>query len=272
MSTTRPDPGELFKDPRVAQAWRQSNGGIAKWTGLFGEVLLSRVRPIASGRVLDLACGAGYPTIELADRLGPGVEIVGVEASEPALQPAGDYGGDPPGVRFDVADVSTLPYADQSFDLVTCNLGIHLFPDHLAALRECRRVLRPGGEAIFTAPLAGTLDAFYQPFDAVVAERRLTDQVAGRNRPDREQFAAWFAEAGFTEVQVTADWRPFELPDATALIDRFPPLALSRQRLPEPDREAVWQEVVERIEAARAGGPIHTQVGIGCATASRPPA
>ena len=269
MSATPPQLGDVFKDPDLAQQWRQADGGIAKWTGLFGDVLLSRLGPIASGRVLDLACGAGYPTIELADRLGPGVQVIGVDAAEAALQAARDYAGDRPGLSFEVADVAALPYADGSFEAVTCNLGLHLFPDLAAALREAWRVLRPGGQAVFTAPLAGTLDAFYQPYDAVVEERGLADRVPRSRRPDPDQLVASFAAAGFPDVQVAADWRNFEFPEATALIDRFPPLAMSRRRLPEAIRDPVWEEVVARIEAARSGGPIRARVGIGCASAHR---
>ena len=270
MSATPPQMGDLFKDPELAQGWRQADGGIAKWTGLFGEVLLSRLRPIASGRILDLACGAGYPTIELADRLGPGVQVIGVDASEPALQAAREYAGDRPALSFEVADVAALPYADGSFQAVTCNLGLHLFPDPAAALGECWRVLQPGGQAVFTVPLAGTLDVFYQPYDAVIGERGLADRVPRSRRPDPDELAASFVGAGFSDVQVTGDWRDFEFPDATMLIDRFPPLAMSRRRIPEAVREVAWDEVVARIEAARAGGPIRTRVGIGCASARRP--
>jgi ubiquinone/menaquinone biosynthesis C-methylase UbiE len=270
VSATRPEMGDFFKDPELAQRWRQAEGGIAKWTGLFGDILLSRLRPVASGRVLDLACGAGYPTIELADRLGPGVQVIGVDASEPALQAARDYAGDRPGLSFDVADVAALPYAAGRFHAVTCNLGLHLFPDPAAALRESWRVLRPGGQAVFTVPLAGTLEVFFPTYDAVVEERGLADRVPRSRRPDPDELAASFAEAGFRDVQVTADWRDFEFPEATALIERFPPLAMSRGRLPEAVRDPVWEEVVARIEGARAGGPIRTRVGIGCASAHRP--
>ncbi|HEX2174108.1 MAG TPA: class I SAM-dependent methyltransferase, partial [Dehalococcoidia bacterium] len=239
---------DLFKDPQVARAWRQGDG-IANWTGLFGAVLLAQVAPINTGRALDLACGAGYPTIDLADRLGPGVEVVGVDTAEEALNVAREAAGDRPNVRFEVADASALPFPDATFALVTCNLGLHLFEDQSTALRECRRVLAPGGQTVFTIPLAGTLDEFWRHFEGVAADRDLLDRIPLATRADEATYVAAFQAAGFADLRPSARWLDFEFPEATALIGRFPPLQMARRRLPEDVREAVWEEVVARIEA-----------------------
>lgn len=260
---------DLFKDEQVAQNWRQGDG-IANWTALFGEVLLARFRPPESGRVLDLACGAGYPTVEIADRVGPEVEVIGVDTAEAALKVGRETAGDRPNVRFEVADAGALPFPDGSFAVVTVNLGLHLFPDPHTALRECRRVLVPGGRTIQTVPLDGTLSAFWQQFEAVTEERGLSDQVPRANRLSPDDFRAWFAAAGFVDTDLSESWLDFELPDARAFVGRFPPLLMARRRLPEAVREDAWEEIVGRIETARAGGPIATRVGIGCIVAVRP--
>ncbi|MGB1586358.1 MAG: class I SAM-dependent methyltransferase [Thermoplasmatota archaeon] len=59
-----------------------------------------------------------------------------------------------PGRADDVADLTDLPYADQSFDRIVCNHVLEHIPDDAAALAEMRRVLRPGGMAVLMFPVS----------------------------------------------------------------------------------------------------------------------
>jgi len=132
------------------------------------EVTLLGPRPDA--RALDLCCGTGMVTAELARRLGPRGEVVAVDSSPAMLEAArrklsrlardgqGGPGPDPggpgsdrlPRAEFIEADASALPLPDASFDLVTLFLGLHEVEPcrRLVALREVKRVLRPGGTGV----------------------------------------------------------------------------------------------------------------------------
>lgn len=253
---------DLFQDQRVARAWRQGDG-IAKWSALFGTILIDRVAPIVASRVIDLGRGAGYPTLDLADRLGPDVTILGIDTSAPAIEAAGEAAAGRSNGVFEVGDVSCLPAPDGSCAAIVANLGFHLFPDPPAVLRECQRALRPGGQLVFTVPLPGTLAPFWIVYERVIADRGLADQILGANRAGTDDYVRWVAEAGFTQARVTTDVLPFELPDATTFIGRFPPLRMARARIPEAVRDLVWDEIVAAIDAARAGGPISAQVRVG---------
>jgi len=113
-----------------------------------------RLRPGAAERVIDICCGTGLLTRELALRLGPEREVVGVDSSAVMLDVAGrrvrSREGGTATVSFVLADASRLPLADQSFHLATMFLGLHEIdpPDRVPALREVRRVLRPGGRGL----------------------------------------------------------------------------------------------------------------------------
>jgi SAM-dependent methyltransferase len=97
-------------------------------------------------RVLDCGCGPGSVTVGLAEVVAPG-EVVGIDSSQIQIDRASAlaHEGGLRNVRFEVGDVYQLGFPDALFDVVfTQALLIHL-GDRLAALREIRRVLKPGG-------------------------------------------------------------------------------------------------------------------------------
>ena len=114
-------------------------------------------------RVLDIGCGPGSITLDLAQRVAPG-EVVCVDASEAvvglARQSAVDAGD--VGTRFEVADAMALPFADDSFDVVHAHQVLQHVGDPVGLLREMARVTRPGG-------LVAARDADYEAIEAIVA-------------------------------------------------------------------------------------------------------
>ncbi len=116
-------------------------------------------------RVLDLCCGTGDMTLALRRGSNPSSKIVGADFSHAMLQRAGDKSRRT-ALRWLEADALQLPFADNSFDLVTSAFGFRNLADYDAGLREIFRVLRPGGEfgiLDFSEPkgLMGTLYRIY---------------------------------------------------------------------------------------------------------------
>jgi SAM-dependent methyltransferase len=123
--------------------------------------ILERLGPIpAGGTVADLGCSTGYLLEDLRDAY-PGRQLVGVDLVAPGLGKASE---NVPEAWLLRADVCALPIADAGVDaVVSANLLEHV-PDDLGALRETRRVLRPGGRAVFVVPAGpGTYD-YYDRF------------------------------------------------------------------------------------------------------------
>lgn len=111
----------------------------------------------AGCRVLDLGCGTGWFTGQLADMFQTsGSVVVGADLSPGMLGFARSAGGT--GVRWLAADAESLPLEDSSLDLVFSNLMIQWCSHSAAVLSECRRVLRPGGRLFVSTLLDGTLD------------------------------------------------------------------------------------------------------------------
>ena len=102
---------------------------------------------VTQGHALDIGTGPGLIPIMLAARV-PGLRLTGVDLSEPMLQKA-RKAAEAAGVadRFDIrlGDAKSLPFSEQSFDLVLCNSLLHHLPAPLALLNEISRVSKPGG-------------------------------------------------------------------------------------------------------------------------------
>jgi len=92
-------------------------------------------------RVLDVGCGPGALTAELAARLGPDA-VVAVDPSEPFVAAARERN---PGVDVRRASAEELPFADGAFDAAIAQLVVHFMRDPVAGLAEMARVTRPGG-------------------------------------------------------------------------------------------------------------------------------
>ena len=94
-------------------------------------------------RVLDVGCGPGTITVDLAARVAPG-EVVGLDASAAVLElarAAADEAG-VANVSFRTGDATALPFEDGSFDVVHAHQVLQHLSDPVAALREMRRVTR----------------------------------------------------------------------------------------------------------------------------------
>jgi ubiquinone/menaquinone biosynthesis C-methylase UbiE len=98
-------------------------------------------------RVLDVACGSGEPSISIATLLKGTGQVMGVDMASMPLDVARKRAQKRglTNVEFLQGDVHALPFAGESFDRVTCRLGVMFFGDLARALLELRRVLRPGG-------------------------------------------------------------------------------------------------------------------------------
>ncbi len=112
--------------------------------------LLPHLRP--GMRLLDAGCGPGSITIGLAEAIPPlhgeqAGEATGIDASPGAIDAARALAAErgAANVRFEVADVHALPFADATFDAAFCHALLQHLADPPAALREMRRVLKPGG-------------------------------------------------------------------------------------------------------------------------------
>jgi SAM-dependent methyltransferase len=140
-----------WTEEATLSAWRKWQAPLAAFTRGATEAVLEAAQLRRGMRVLDLASGVGDPALSIAETVGPSGQVIATDlgpgmirlAEELAHQRGLDQ------IEFRVADVESLPFPDELFDVVTCRFGIMFFPDQLKALGECRRVLKPGGRVAF---------------------------------------------------------------------------------------------------------------------------
>jgi SAM-dependent methyltransferase len=105
--------------------------------------------PVQAGDcVLDIPCGDGAYIMLLAEKVGSSGSVVGVDLSACYLKLAGTRAEQSPGAArtcFQIGDIMSLPFDDNTFDLIWCAQSMYSLPDPLGALCELRRVVRPGG-------------------------------------------------------------------------------------------------------------------------------
>ena len=176
------------------------------WSAPFGLALLDAVRLTDVRAALDVGCGAGFPLVELAERLGAGARVVGLDPWRSALRRVRAKLAlrEVDRVSVVAAAAEAMPFADGVFDLLVSNNGLNNVADAAAALAECRRVARPDAQLVMTVNLPDTMRELYAVFAGLLAERGAPGAVAAMHahiaakRPSVSRWLARLAAAGFT--------------------------------------------------------------------------
>lgn len=184
---------------------------------LWKDAFVTWLRPRAGQDLLDVAGGTGDIAFRIARRTRGAAAITVADINHEMLQVGHRRAGrrlHADGVTWTCADAERLPFPDASFDAVTVAFGVRNMTDKPAALREMRRVLRPGGRFLclefsrFALPGLAPLYEWYS-FNVVprmgawIARDRESYQYlieSIRMFPDQPSFAALLEEAGLSRV------------------------------------------------------------------------
>jgi ubiquinone/menaquinone biosynthesis C-methylase UbiE len=226
--------------------------------------LIELARASPGIRVLDMACGPGNLTRLLAQRVAPGGEVVGIDLAAGMIELARAEAI--PNARFEIMDIENLAFDDRSFDVVTCGHGLQFCPDLHRALRETRRVMRPGGRLVASVPIDGMADTAFEVVADVIdrwlpPRPEVVDQTATRmtvRDPSTFQQAATdsgFAAATVELIEERVTWKSAEY--FVSMFTGWWVLA-SRMEGMEPGRRKAFEDEAVAAMRARHPGAIET--------------
>ncbi len=115
----------------------------------FGHAAIEAAAPAEGERVLDVGCGAGASSLDLAARVGARGHVLGVDISEPLIGRARALAPQDTPVLFQVADASSTELPEGAFDILFSRFGVMFFGDPTGAFTHMRRALKPGGRVAF---------------------------------------------------------------------------------------------------------------------------
>jgi SAM-dependent methyltransferase len=175
-----------------------------KWMGRWSRlVALEFLRWLAIPpglKWLDVCCGSGIVTEIIAEQSHP-ASIVGVDLSSAQVDHARSHRSRS-NIRFELADATALPFKEAEFDIAVCGLGLNFIPDPVRALKEIKRVLRPGGTvAVYVWDYAKGARFVREFWDAAIAvdpEAAALDQGRRFTICTKAGLEDVFTKAGFT--------------------------------------------------------------------------
>jgi ubiquinone/menaquinone biosynthesis C-methylase UbiE len=234
---------------------------FAQVTGLFVPALLSAARLAPGQHVLDVATGTGAAAEAAASMVGPSGSVVAGDISPAMLDVAKRRLYEAP-VTFESVDAHALPYPDERFDAVICQLGLMLFSDPARALTEFHRVLRERGRAAVSVSTARERTIFLRVGAAIAQHTPTGTKPFNRyfDISDTGRLHALLAGAGFRDIRVESECRELRFAsfdDYFGAIENGATLCGQEYvRLSGKVQRAVREDVRRDLLAGRSDGPV----------------
>ncbi len=271
----------MAENPNTSElrdTWEMAAPGWAKWEHIFADGFsqatdtLIEMSSISRGmRVLDVACGAGSQSVEVAKHVGPEGYVLASDISRTMLEQVRKNAH-----RSGITNIETLAAAAEEldasvgpFDAAICRMGLMLFPAPQQALERIRSLLRPGarfGALVFTTP---TQSPFLSQPMAILLRH------AGRSLPEpgspgifalggNDVLKNILMESGFTAIETKTVKADIVLPSAQDALHLMQEAAGAyRAVVADLDEEAksrAWGEVYECLQQFDTGERFETRV------------
>jgi SAM-dependent methyltransferase len=269
MTTDGPNAEQQrYWNETAGPTWVRLNDQLDGMIAPLGRVAMDRAAFVRGERVLDVGCGCGDTTLEIARRVGAAC-VVGLDLSAPMLALARERAaaGGLADVRFEQADAQVHAFAPASVDVLYSRFGVMFFADPVAAFANLRRALRPGGRLAFVCWQELPVNPWMLvPLGAVAQVMPLPPPPApGTPGPfslgDRDRVQHILDDAGFVAVRIDPHedtvTRAGTLDDAVEFMLQMGPAAAALREAPD---QTLRPRAAEAVRAALA--PYMTAEGL----------
>lgn len=200
----------------------------------YGAALIPLLDPKPGERILDLGCGTGQLTAEIAEA---GAETLGIDSSPDMIgQARQNY----PKLKFQLADARTFA-VDEPFDAVFSNAALHWIPDARPVAQSIHRALKPGGRLVAEFGGKGNTAQVMSALEEVGAH----DPLSTFYYPSVGEYATLLESEGFEVRFATLFNRPTELEDPVRGLELWLRMFLKKALAGLPD--TVFPQIEERL-------------------------
>ena len=264
MTTQTPAP--LNWNRTAGNAWVELQGLMDGLYQPIADTLIATAFPGEGGVVLDIGCGPGTTTLQMAKRLGPSGRAVGVDISAPLLTAARAAAETHAitNAQFFEGDAQTYDLGEATYDAAISRFGVMFFADFDSAFANLRRALKPDGKLAFACwrgpdenPLAGVPAEAAAPFLPPIPQPDL--HAPGRWAfADPERVRGILTRTGWRDIEIA----PYDVPtpisfdDLLTLSLRLGALSSPLQQADDATREKVRTAVAERLKAYEVDGMV----------------
>jgi ubiquinone/menaquinone biosynthesis C-methylase UbiE len=247
---------------QMAPGWQDRRDWMMGITGRVNDWLAQKADPQPGQTVLDIAAGTGDLGFAVAERVGAEGHVISTDFAPEMVDVARRF-GEARGlenVEYRVLDAERMDLDDDSVDAAVCRWGYMLMADPAAALKETRRVLRDGGPLAFAVWRTPDLNPWAGiPAMTLVQRGHMPAPEAGAPGifalGDSDRIRELVTGAGFSEPEPEEIAFEFRYADSDdmwdALVRIAGPLARVVKALPDDEREATREAIMENIAAYR---------------------
>lgn len=246
------------------KGWLAAYGRIERSARLFNEDVIAAAGAQPGEHVVDVGCGTGATTAELARRVAPLGLVTGVDISEALIAAA--RAQEAPRTAFEVGDATDFPFASAAFDLVFSRYGVMFFADPVRAFSNLRRALKRSGRLVFLCWRTPQENPWGRIPMMAAAPHLPPMQLPGPEEPgqysfgDRARVTRILEGAGFGALSFEAVDHPMfigqDVADALTNVTQFGPLA-------RPFAESTPEQAAKAKDAiAAAVKPYETRDGV----------
>lgn len=242
----------------AADAWNRWTSTIQAWLRPVTDAMLEMGRIGPGSRVLDVAAGAGDPSLEIAARIGPNGMVLATDISANILAYAAQQAQQCGLTNYQtrVVDGEQLDVEAGAFDVAMSRVGLIYFPDQQRALTGMRQALAPGGRTVHAVYSTADRNGFFSVPISIIRQRAqlpppLPGQPGAFSLCGEDVLADALVRAGFRDVATRTVSAPLRMASAADCLrfeqESFGALHQMLAGLSDTDRASVWAEIEEAL-------------------------